>query len=60
MAKKFNKEKALAATAKRIEVCKICKGKPKVTPFDIPEYSGIKCDTCFEIINYEQKNPTTK
>lgn len=53
--KKANKDKVLAATAKRVAACKICGGKPPLVSFNLPEYTGIRCDTCWEITEYDNK-----
>lgn len=53
--KKPKKDKILEATAERVAACKTCNGNPKLVTFDIPEYKGWRCDECFEITSYEDK-----
>ena len=35
----------------RIKNCKTCKGEPPESPINLSDWKGIKCSTCFEVIN---------
>lgn len=38
-----------------IKTCSICKGKPKVSPINLPDFDGEKCDDCFHVISFKKK-----
>lgn len=38
-----------------IKHCKECKGKPEESGFELEDFIGIKCETCYKVISYERK-----
>lgn len=44
----------MKARESRVKSCNKCNGKPiSTSSFSSPPFEGIKCDECFEILDYE-------
>lgn len=48
-------KKERIGSKQRIEKCKVCQGKPIITDLNLPDFTGKKCDTCFEVIEFTKK-----
>ena len=38
-----------------VPTCKTCNGNPPITPINLPDFEGTKCDTCFHVITFKKK-----
>lgn len=49
-ADKPSKEKVIP-----VKDCTTCNGDPDISPLNLPQFGGTKCDTCFRVLSYFKK-----